>query len=78
MTFILGGGRECRVVLVEDDAELVVVPDGVPRRITCDRSGDGTYEGIAFPLIVVVAVLVACRIEIVSTCTDCLDWYSAP
>ena len=78
MSFILGGGSECSVVLVEDDTELVVMPDGVPRWITCDRSGDGTSEGIAFPLIVVVAVLVACRIEIVSTCADCLDWHTSP
>ena len=78
MSFVLGGGRECRVVLVEDDAELVVVPDGVPRWITCDRSGDGASEGIAFPLVVVVAVLAACCIKVVSTCTDSPDWYASP
>ena len=78
MTFILGGGSECRVVLVEDDSKLVIVPDGVPRWVTCDRSGDRATEGIAFPLIVVVTVLVACRIEIVSACTDGLDWYASP
>ena len=78
MSFVLCGGCEGRVVLVEDDAELVVVPYRSPVRIACDRSRDRASEGIAFPLIVVVAVLVACRIEIVSTCADGLDRYSSP
>ena len=52
--------------------------DGVPLWITCDRSGDGTTEGIAFPLIVVVAVLVSCCIEIVATSTYGLDRYASP
>ena len=49
------------------------MPDGVPRWIKCDKSRDGASEGIAFPLIVVVAAIVSCRIEVVPACTNGLD-----
>ena len=46
------------------------MPDGVPWWIAYNRSGNRTSKGKAFSLIVVVAVLVTCSIETVSTCTD--------
>lgn len=52
------------------------MPDGVPRWIKCDKSRDGASEGIALPLIVVVAALVSCRIEVVSSCANGLDRYA--
>ena len=52
------------------------MPEDVPRWITCDRSGDSAPKRIAFPLIVVVAALVSCRIEVVSSCADGLDRYA--
>ena len=78
VSFILLIGGIFRTILVKNYSEFIVVPDSVPRWITCDRSGDRTSEGLAFPLIVVVAVLAACRIEIVATCTYVLDWYASP
>ena len=54
------------------------MPDCIPWWITSDGSGDGASEGISLPLIVVVAVLVACRIKVVTTCADCLKGNASP